>query len=102
MYAAVFITDDEGIIVGGTKTDALYTSIDEIEVLENLVVFPNPAEDLAFLQMNLSSDAQVQISLVNMLGQTVTNRNYGNVSGSDISNWYRKPSIRIIYDSNSD
>lgn len=84
VYAAVFITDDEGIIVGGTKTDALYTSIDEIEVLENLVVFPNPAEDLAFLQMNLSSDAQVQISLVNMLGQTVTNRNYGNVSGDQI------------------
>jgi hypothetical protein len=84
VYAAVFITDDAGVIVGGTKTDALYTSIDEIEILEDLIVYPNPAEDMAFMQMNLSNDAQVQISLVNMLGQVISSRNYGRVSGNQI------------------
>jgi hypothetical protein len=84
MYAAVFVTDDQGVIVGGTKTDALYTNVEDIKVLENLSVFPNPTDDAAFVRMNLNADAQVQISLVNVLGQVISTRQYGNVSGDQI------------------
>jgi hypothetical protein len=54
-------------------------------------VYPNPASDRFILDMNLASTEQVNVELVNSLGQVVFSQNEGTVSGArklnvDLSN----------------
>lgn len=45
-------------------------------------VYPNPASDVFVLDMNLASTEQVNVELVNSIGQVVFSQNEGSVSGS--------------------
>jgi thiol-disulfide isomerase/thioredoxin len=54
----------------------------ESTTIENLTIFPNPANDVANVSLTLSEVSNVSISLVNTLGQTVYNTELGNVNGA--------------------
>lgn len=58
-----------------------WTSIDEVETIEFATVFPNPASDMTNIQFELNESANVTITLVNALGQTVYVNNMGETSG---------------------
>jgi SOS-response transcriptional repressor LexA len=45
-------------------------------------VYPNPASDVFVLDMTLASTEQVNVELVNSIGQVVFSQNEGSVSGS--------------------
>ncbi|MFZ1705505.1 MAG: choice-of-anchor J domain-containing protein [Saprospiraceae bacterium] len=84
IYAAVFVTNEEGVAVGGESTDALYTNVDQVEVVEKLAIFPNPTNDITFVQLNLKEEVQLKISVFNTLGQMTASKDYGRMYGEHI------------------
>ncbi len=73
----------------GTLSSA--SSIAENSKKHSVMVYPNPASDRFTLDMNLVATEQVNVELVNSIGQVVYNQNEGSVSGSrklniDLSN----------------
>jgi hypothetical protein len=51
------------------------------EVVSNLRVYPNPAEDLLNVQFNAAVAARMSLRMVNSLGQVVVEENLGQISG---------------------
>lgn len=67
------------------------TSNEDLEASTNLNVYPNPAMNRTFVQLELIETSHVQISVVNALGAVVASRDYGKMSGEytfpvDLSN----------------
>lgn len=83
VYAVVLIADENGVIIGGNKTDALYTGTQEVTEISTLSVYPNPTEDLAFVKLGLKEEANVAITVTNAMGQVVSSRDYGKISGEN-------------------
>lgn len=59
------------------------TDIPEVNILENVKVFPNPVTSTFHIQLGENSAAKYQVNIVNLAGQTV------------FSNIYSDPSIKI-------
>jgi len=53
---------------------------DKIAV-EEAKVYPNPANTSTFVSLELQEAAEVQITVVNQIGQTVAQKNYGKIQG---------------------
>jgi hypothetical protein len=53
------------------------TSVDEIEALNSLNVYPNPGTDQFTIQLNLAQSKRVTIDMVNLVGQTVLAQDLG-------------------------
>ena len=49
-----------------------------------LNVYPNPSTDLVKLSLNIKDAATLELKIINVMGQTVASRNYGNLVGSQI------------------
>ena len=49
-------------------------------------VFPNPAQDQAFIDLNLQDNSNVNVRVISITGQVIMDRNYGTMSGT-----YRLP-----------
>lgn len=67
------------------------TSSEDIASLNSLSVYPNPAVNRTFIDLDLEESSNVTIQVVNNLGQVVTQRDYGQMSGKyvfpvDLSN----------------
>lgn len=64
---------------------ANYTSslsgINEIGMLKNISVFPNPAENYLTVSLNSIQEQSIRLELLNTIGQVVFSENYENVSG---------------------
>lgn len=84
VYAVVMVTDESGAIIGAEKTDALYTDVEDITELEGLSLYPNPADDLAIVQLNLKEEANIAITVTNAVGQVVSSRDYGKMTGENL------------------
>lgn len=67
---------------------ATYTNSDGINqkgiVLENVSIYPNPANAEANVNITLSEAANVSVTIVNALGQTVYTNNLGDVNGEQL------------------
>ena len=55
--------------------------IEEAATIDNVTVFPNPANEVANVNLSINEMSNVSISVVNTLGQTVYTENLGNVNG---------------------
>jgi len=67
------------IIDSGATHPSEITSVDEpVETLEELVVSPNPVRDFTSISFNLNEPAEVDIQVINIIGQTVINAFEGN------------------------
>lgn len=54
--------------------------LEDMEILTGLSIYPNPFTDNATLRFELAEDAQVAISVRNVLGQTLVDRQLGHLS----------------------
>ncbi len=86
---AKLISHSTDVIAGnwGSGMIKAYDFVSTVGVEENsgmssLSIYPNPAIDVANISLNLVEDANVTISIVNTLGQTVYNKQLGNVNGT--------------------
>jgi hypothetical protein len=75
---------------GGEVVNSYITSFDEATtvgvrpVVNNTLevkVFPNPAQDMTNIRINLESSSNVAIQVFNSVGQLVASQNYGTQSG---------------------
>lgn len=57
------------------------TAINELDENESLEVFPNPASDYANVELVANNAQNVQLRVINMLGQTLKTENLGTVNG---------------------
>ncbi|MDX1684820.1 MAG: T9SS type A sorting domain-containing protein, partial [Saprospiraceae bacterium] len=58
------------------------TSSDDIQVINDLNVYPNPALNQTFVELDLAEGSNVRIDVINSLGGIVASRDYGKISGS--------------------
>ena len=58
------------------------TSSDDIQVINDLNVYPNPALNSTFVELDLAEGTNVRIDVINSLGGIVASRDYGKISGS--------------------
>jgi len=49
-----------------------------------LSIYPNPSSDFVQLSLNIMDAADLQINIVNVMGQKVATRDYGNLMGSQV------------------
>jgi hypothetical protein len=62
------------------------TSISDVStnnVISN--VYPNPASDVLFIDLDLNSSSNVQVSIINSLGQSIKTKDLGTLSGKQKS-----------------
>lgn len=87
--ATISTTSGGNLVVDGDWGSGTFAVINfvsdagvESTTIENLTIYPNPANAVANVQMTLTEVSNVSISLVNTLGQTVYNTELGNVNGA--------------------
>ncbi len=56
------------------------TDVPEVSVLDNVKVFPNPVINTFTIQIDENTNANYQVNIVNLAGQTVFNNSYSNPS----------------------
>jgi hypothetical protein len=59
-------------------------NVDEVALSNGVNVFPNPATDQLFVQFDLEETIDVEVRLINTLGQIVSNRILNGVQGETI------------------
>ena len=73
----------DGGVFGVNFTDGGSTEdVDDSELVDYLSIYPNPAVDMTNVQLNLTDNANVTITMINALGQVVYTNNLGEVNGS--------------------
>lgn len=71
----------------GERTEATVTivGIEELEIAGNVTVYPNPAADMVNLSFDMLSPSQVNVSLINSIGDLVRIYNFSDVvSGKNL------------------
>jgi len=74
----------DNLYVDNINTDAL-SSLDELDQDESIAVYPNPAVNELTVDMNVNQVSDVNIRMVNVLGETVLTERMNSVSGSNRS-----------------
>jgi thiol-disulfide isomerase/thioredoxin len=64
-------SEDRGFNVGGTS------SIDDLELVSNVSIYPNPATDNATVSFNMIETGEVSLEVVNVLGARIVSQNLG-------------------------
>ncbi len=78
-------TIDEAIdngFVDGTTVQVGLNELDQIDA--SLNVYPNPATDLANIEVNLQKESNVAVRILDLSGKEIAARNYGTMTGSSI------------------
>jgi hypothetical protein len=55
-------------------------NVEGLQAETSFAVYPNPVSDVAFLELNMGQAADVNMTVLNLLGQTVMTENLGNVA----------------------
>ena len=85
IYFAIFIIDDNtGRVVNGGVTTNFTTNAVDIDHLDALSVFPNPSSDISYVRLDLNAASNVDMTVMNSMGQIVAQRNYGQLSGDQL------------------
>lgn len=93
-FGAVSITDSEGVIIyenaafgsrgeGPFRAVAIANSTNEIELLSSLQTYPNPVTDRLTVEFALEERTDIQIELVNVLGQVVYVQKMGTLAADN-------------------
>ena len=84
---AVILNNETGAAVNSVinRDVAVLSSTDDY-ALEgvDLAIKPNPASDVAYVNLNLVDQSDVQLTLRNTLGQVVAQNTYTNISGTNV------------------
>ncbi len=79
LYVVAMVLDSTtGIALNAAKSEAVTSAVKEqIKELGSLNIYPNPAQGITYLDMELTEAAAVTVELVNQLGQTVRMQDNG-------------------------
>ena len=71
-------------VVDNASKDAVFTltDVDEEVLQPNISISPNPAVDIANINISLDNSSEVSIEIINSVGATIAFRNYGELNGS--------------------
>tara|TARA_B100000795_G_scaffold121586_1_gene90502 strand:- start:7022 stop:9037 length:2016 start_codon:yes stop_codon:yes gene_type:complete len=73
----------EDAIAAGFVSGTNVLGSTELSQFDDLLnVYPNPASDIVKLSLNINETKDLQINIVNVLGQKMASRNYGRTSGA--------------------
>ena len=80
----------------------MVNGVKDVTGITNVVVSPNPANDVVNVPFTLSQSAHVTVSLTNMIGQVVASQDMGNVaSGKAVFNTATLPQGIYVYTVNA-
>jgi hypothetical protein len=82
-----FLLDNAtGQIVNADKIHITYdaTGIDDLNAASGVSVYPNPARETTTVRIELDGTSEVQMQVINVLGQEVFARNYGELTGTQL------------------
>lgn len=79
---SLFLDDATGQILNAATWRST-TGIEETPIVSTRI-FPNPASDIAYLDLNLRQDADVVVTLFDITGRVITQRNYGSLGGQQL------------------
>ena len=65
-----------------TGTSAGISELNNDQIDAAFKVYPNPATSFALVGINLVTDSEIELKLIDMSGKTVARRNYGTMNGS--------------------
>lgn len=76
-------TSDEAMEICFTfnTCETCLVGVEEVNVVESLKVFPNPAQDVLNVSFNSPTSQNVVVNVINNIGQVVMNQNLGSVVG---------------------
>ncbi len=69
---------EQQIIDSGARHPSEITNVIEAETFNELIISPNPVRDIAYLSFNLNEPADIDIQVINILGQPVIQPFSGN------------------------
>lgn len=80
------INNATGEILNAVRNDLFsFTNTNDEAALEyGVKVYPNPFSDLTNLEINLAETSLVSVNLYNQVGQLVSSKNYGELSGNQV------------------
>ena len=85
VYVVVMVADAAGAILGGAHTESKTVGANDVNAdLFSVGISPNPAFDVAYIDLNLPVKEEVHMQIVNQMGKTVASRNYGSMSGKQV------------------
>lgn len=78
-------SDNDKVVQQAAMSTSVVTGIDQVSNLAgaNVIVFPNPMTDAATVGIQLSESKNVNIQVVNTLGQTVINNSLGRLDSGE-------------------
>ena len=88
VHVVVILIDNAGEVINSSITpfeDALNNTPTSVRPVVNntldVKVFPNPAQEMTNIRINLEASSKVAIQVFNSVGQMVASQNYGTQSG---------------------
>lgn len=85
VHVITLLQDNNGVVVNSyitTFEQAITVGVrPEVNNTLDVKVFPNPAQDMTNIRINLASSANVAVQVFNSVGQLVASQNYGTQSG---------------------
>jgi len=86
IHSVVFLIDNTtGAVLSGNKTKNFLTvNVNEVSELTSLSIFPNPTDDIAYINMDLNETSEISVTIINNIGQEVASKSYGKLSGQQL------------------
>ncbi|HNW69502.1 MAG TPA: T9SS type A sorting domain-containing protein [Bacteroidales bacterium] len=87
--------DTPGLAVRGDETaygdnfiyyvavDKIETGVNENEAAANMNIYPNPTSEYSYIDLNLQKASKVNVTITNLVGQEVFNKEYGQLSAGN-------------------
>lgn len=82
-----------GFVYGGTNVSV--SELDQIDA--TLQVYPNPAQDMATVTVNLKKESTVNLRVLDLSGKEVAARNYGSMNGAAHINMNTSDFVSGVY-----
>ena len=75
------LLNDDGEAINTEFSEGVVLSLGEGETYNGVKVYPNPATTVATIEFDMEDAAEVSVDIINAAGQTLSSKNYGQVSG---------------------
>jgi len=75
LKVVVWIQANDGTIEQSTYAKPSLISVDEVAFTSGVKIYPNPATDVVKLELNVETEKEISVQVVNTLGQTVLTNN---------------------------
>lgn len=80
------LIDGSGRIDNAGKSVVGFAGLNDLTSAASFTVYPNPATTSASIEIALSNESEVAVSVLDMTGKEVTSKNYGTLSSTSVIN----------------